>query len=86
MMTPPTMPTATWSAPPRQGSNVPKLKTHKGAAARFRVTGTGKIMRMYGSRNNFRRKKRKPVTVQFGRTVALSPTHAKRIRELLAGQ
>jgi large subunit ribosomal protein L35 len=65
---------------------VPKLKTHKGAASRFRVSGGGKIMRMYGSRNNFRRKKRKPTTVMFGRTVEVSPTHAKRIVRLLAGQ
>jgi large subunit ribosomal protein L35 len=65
---------------------VPKLKTHKGAASRFRVTGGGKIMRMYGSRNNFRRKKRKPVTVLFGRTVELADTQRKRVERLLAGQ
>ncbi|KAA0238177.1 MAG: 50S ribosomal protein L35 [Dehalococcoidia bacterium] len=65
---------------------MPKLKTHKGTAARFRVTGSGKIMRMYGSRNNFRRKKRKPVTVLFGRTVEVAPERASRIRQLLAGQ
>jgi large subunit ribosomal protein L35 len=65
---------------------VPKLKTHKGAASRFRVTGGGKIMRMYGSRNNFRRKKRKPVTVAYGRTVELHPTSEKRVERLLAGQ
>lgn len=65
---------------------MPKLKTHKGAASRFRVTGGGKIMRMYGSRNNFRRKKRKPVTVQFGRTVPVAASHAKNIERLLAGQ
>jgi len=65
---------------------VPKLKTHKGAAARFRVTGGGKIMRMYGSRNNFRRKKRKPVTVMFGRTVEVAPQYQHHIKQLLAGQ
>ena len=65
---------------------MPKLKTHKGAASRFRVTGGGKIMRMYGSRNNFRRKKRKPVTVKFGRTVELSPAETRGIERLLAGQ
>ena len=65
---------------------MPKLKTHKGAASRFRVTGGGKIMRMYGSRNNFRRKKRKQVTVQFGRTVEVSPAMAKTIARMLAGQ
>jgi hypothetical protein len=41
---------------------------------------------MYGSRNNFRRKKRKPVTVQFGRTVEVAADHQKRVRTLLAGQ
>ena len=65
---------------------MPKLKTHKGAAARFRLTGAGKIMRMQGSRNNFRRKKRKPVTVAFGRTVEVAPSHEARVRRLLAGQ
>lgn len=65
---------------------MPKLKTHKGAASRFRVTGGGKIMRMYGSRNNHRMKKRKPVSVLYGRTVEVTPTHAPIIKRLLAGQ
>ena len=40
---------------------MPKMKTHRGAAKRFRVTGTGKIMR----ERAFRRKhmERKPTTV-----------------------
>jgi large subunit ribosomal protein L35 len=65
---------------------VPKLKSHKGAASRFRITGGGKIMRMYGSRNNFRRKKRKPVTVLFGRTVEVAASEQKKIAGLLRGQ
>ncbi len=65
---------------------MPKLKTHKGAASRFRVTGSGKLMRMQGSRNNFRRKKRQPITVKFGRTVAVTASHAPIIERLLAGQ
>ncbi|GIW13275.1 MAG: hypothetical protein KatS3mg062_0714 [Tepidiforma sp.] len=65
---------------------MPKLKTHKGAASRFRVTGGGKIMRMYGSRNNFRRKKRKPVNVLYSRTVEVASSHTGLIRRLLAGQ
>lgn len=64
---------------------MPKLKTHKGAASRFRVTGGGKIMRMYGGRNNFRRKKRKPISVLYGRTVQVTPSHAPIIERLLAG-
>jgi large subunit ribosomal protein L35 len=65
---------------------VPKLKTHKGAASRFRVTGGGKIVRMYGSRNNFRRKKRKPVRVKFGRSVEVSSSMTPGVRRMLAGQ
>lgn len=62
---------------------MPKMKTHRGIAARFRLTGSGKLVRMYGSRNNFRRKKRKPVTVKFGRTVEVAPEQAGKIRDLL---
>ncbi len=62
---------------------MPKIKTHKGAASRFRVTGGGKIMRMYGSRNNFRRKKRKPVRVKFGRTVPVSASQSRTIGEMI---
>ncbi len=65
---------------------MPKMKTHKGAASRFRVTGGGKIMRMQGHRNNFRRKKRQEITVLFGRTVEVAPAMAGRIKTLLAGQ
>ena len=62
---------------------MPKMKTHKGAASRFRVTGGGKIMRMYGNRNNFRRKKRKPVRVKFGRTIPVSASQSRTIREMI---
>ncbi len=62
---------------------MPKFKTHKGAASRFRVTGGGKIMRMYGSRNNFRRKKRKPVRVKFGRTVPVSASQSRTIGKMI---
>ncbi len=36
---------------------MPKLKTHGGAKRRFRITGTGKFMRMKGNRSHNRRKK-----------------------------
>lgn len=32
-----------------------KLKTHKGAAKRFKMTGSGKIMRTRGPKSHFRR-------------------------------
>ena len=36
---------------------MPKLKTHKGASARFKISGTGKLLRMKGHRSHLRRKK-----------------------------
>jgi len=36
---------------------MPKLKTHKGAAKRFRITKNGKLMRMHAGRSHLRRKK-----------------------------
>lgn len=38
---------------------MPKMKTHKGAAKRFRITRTGKVMRMKGSRGHNKQKKNK---------------------------
>jgi large subunit ribosomal protein L35 len=39
---------------------MPKMKTHRGAAKRFRVTGTGKLMRRRAFRN--KHLERKPTT------------------------
>ncbi len=36
---------------------MPKMKTHKGAAKRFRLTKNGKLMRMRAGRSHLRRKK-----------------------------
>lgn len=41
---------------------MPKLKTHKGAAARFKISGTGKLLRMKGHRSHLRRKKSNTMT------------------------
>ena len=36
---------------------MPKMKTHRGAAKRFRVTGSGKVMRRKATGNHFLIKK-----------------------------
>ncbi len=38
---------------------MPKMKTHKGAAKRFRITRTGKVLRMKGYRGHNKQKKNK---------------------------
>jgi large subunit ribosomal protein L35 len=41
---------------------MPKMKTHRGAAKRFKVTGTGKIMRRKAGMNHILEKKPSKVT------------------------
>ena len=36
---------------------MPKMKTHRGAAKRFKITGSGKIMRRKANRNHVLEKK-----------------------------
>jgi large subunit ribosomal protein L35 len=62
---------------------VPKLKTHKGAAARFRITGTGKVLRMKGHRSHLRRKKPAKVRRLYSRKLDVSSGDASRVRRLL---
>lgn len=38
---------------------MPKIKTHKGTAKRFRLTKNGKLMRMKTGRSHLRRRKRR---------------------------
>jgi large subunit ribosomal protein L35 len=61
-----------------------KLKTYKAAAKRFRVTGTGKIMRTKGGKSHLRRKKSKRVLYQLRRDLEVTAAgDKKRIKEAL---
>ena len=62
---------------------MPKLKTHKGAAARFRITGTGKLVRMKGHRSHLRRKKPASVRRLYSHKLPVSDADAPRIKKLL---
>ena len=62
---------------------MPKLKTHKGAAARFRFTGTGKLVRMKGHRSHLRRKKPAKVKRLYSGKLPVSSADAPRLRKLL---
>jgi len=63
---------------------MPKMKTHSGAAKRFRVTGTGKVMRRRANRNHLLEHKPSRRTRRLADEVTLSPADAKRIKSLLA--
>ena len=61
----------------------PKLKTHKGAKKRFKITATGKIMRTKGMKSHNRRKKAPRVKRAFDRMSVLDKTDKKRVERLL---
>lgn len=60
-----------------------KLKTYKGASKRFRVTKTGKLLRMKGGKSHLRRKKSSRVLRQLRKNVEVTaPGSKKRINRL----
>lgn len=62
---------------------MPKLKTYKAAAKRFKITGTGKIRRMKQGRGHLKRKKSKRSKRSMRQYQAVSKADRKRVRRLL---
>jgi len=60
-----------------------KLKTHKGAKRRFKITATGKIMRTKGMKSHFRRRKSPRVLRQLDRMQELDKANEKAVKKLL---
>ena len=60
-----------------------KLKTHKATAKRFRMTGTGKIVRTKGGKSHLRRRSSKRVKRQWDKTMEVGEKATqRRIRRL----
>ncbi|MBC8507323.1 MAG: 50S ribosomal protein L35 [Chloroflexi bacterium] len=55
-----------------------KLKTHKATAKRFRVTGTGKVVRTKGGKSHLRRRRSKRTKREFTR---MQPVESKKISQ-----
>lgn len=64
-------------------SKAGKLKTHKGAKRRFKVTATGKIMHAKGMKSHNRRKKSARVKRQFDRMLVMDESNVKRVKRLI---
>jgi large subunit ribosomal protein L35 len=62
---------------------MPKLKTHKGARARFHVTGSGKLMRRKRMSSHLRRKKPKKVTRKYDSKLLVDSVDVKRFSKLI---
>ncbi len=62
---------------------MPKIKTHKATAKRFKYTGTGKLMRTKIGKSHLRRKKNKRVSVLFDSMIEVkSAAVRKRVKKL----
>ncbi|MFP5415881.1 MAG: 50S ribosomal protein L35 [Actinomycetes bacterium] len=62
---------------------MPKMKTHSGAKKRFRVTGSGKIMRRQAGKMHLNEHKPTKRTRRLDGDVVLSPADLKAARRLL---
>jgi len=60
-----------------------KLKTHKGAKRRFKITATGKILHAKGMKSHLRRKKAPRVKRQFDRMLVMNDATVPRVKRLL---
>lgn len=62
---------------------MPKIKTHKATAKRFKVTARGKVMRTHIGKSHLRRRKAKRVKRVFDRRIAYENfARAKKIKQL----
>lgn len=61
-----------------------KMKTHKGAKKRFKVTGTGKVRRRSKNLNHFLEKKSSRRKRRLSGETAVAPADEKRIKNLLS--
>ena len=62
---------------------MPKMKTHRGAAKRFKTTGSGKIRRRRAYRNHILEKKPSTVKRRLKDEVEVAPGDAASIRKML---
>ena len=62
---------------------MPKQKTHSSAKKRFKVTGTGKLLRRHGMKAHLLEKKSAKRKRGFRKTEPVSPADTREIKRLL---
>ena len=62
---------------------MPKMKTHRGAAKRFKVTGTGRIRRRRAFRRHLLEKKPSRRTRRLARDVDVDKGDVRQVKRLL---
>ncbi len=63
---------------------MPKVKTHKGAAKRFRITGTGKVVRKRAFKSHLLEKKSSKRKRKFRKEIQLVGAEKRKAKRLLA--
>jgi large subunit ribosomal protein L35 len=62
---------------------MPKLKTHKGAAKRFKKTGTGKVKRGHSHLRHILTSKSKKRKRKLGHSILVSDADEKKIKRMI---
>jgi large subunit ribosomal protein L35 len=62
---------------------MPKMKTHRGAAKRFKKTGTGKIVRSHANKRHILTKKSSKRKRRLSKSVVVSPSDKGRLEQML---
>ncbi|MCI8752524.1 MAG: 50S ribosomal protein L35 [Lachnospiraceae bacterium] len=62
---------------------MPKLKTKRSAAKRFKVTGTGKLMKMKANKNHILNKKTTKRKRRLRKAVEVDQTNVKMMKRML---
>ncbi|MFC3495328.1 50S ribosomal protein L35 [Glycomyces rhizosphaerae] len=62
---------------------MPKMKTHSGAKKRFKVTGSGKLMRRKAGKNHLMEHKSGRVKRAGDGRVQVAPADVKQVKKLL---
>jgi large subunit ribosomal protein L35 len=62
---------------------MPKLKTHRGAAKRFKKTGSGKILRSQANLRHILTSKRRKRKRKLRQTTTVKDVNLKQIRRML---
>ena len=63
---------------------MPKQKTHSGAKKRFKVTGSGKIMREQAGKRHLLERKSSKLTRRLTGEVEVAPADRSKIKKLLS--
>ncbi len=62
---------------------MPKIKTHKGTAKRFQISGSGKVMQTKGMKSHLRRRKSARTRAQFDEMLVTHKTNVKKVKQLM---